>query len=78
MTGLVIILWLILIIFVTVAVVLIGVIISLTRRIKHTQANLRQSQQQVDEAMSLASTVGSVIAMVAGLAQKIKRTGKKK
>lgn len=78
MTGLVIILWLILIIFVTVAVVLIGVIISLTQRIKHTQANLRQSQQQVDEAMSLASTVGSVIAMVAGLAQKIKRTGKKK
>ena len=78
MTGLVIILWLILIIFVTAAVVLIGVIISLTRRIKHTQANLRQSQQQVDETMSLVSTVGSVIAMVAGLAQKIKRTGKKK
>lgn len=77
MTGLVIVLWAILIAFAMIAVVLIGIIINLTLRIKRAQTSCQKTQQRVNEAMSLVSTIGSALALMAGLIKYLKRPRRK-
>ena len=77
MTGVVIFLGTVLVVFVVAAIVLIGLIVSLSRKISRTQRNVQVAQQNIDDltnAVSVASSVAAIFGTSAGVLKNIQRS----
>ena len=75
MTGIVIFLGILLVIFVVAAVVLISLILSISRKISHNQQNIQTAQKNINDITDFVSTASSLAAMIgtaAGFVQNLR------
>ena len=77
MTGFIIFLSILLALLVGVVVVLLVLIINVSRKISHSQENVRTIQTRVTKASDTVALTSSVVAVVTGLFDQFKRTRRK-